>query len=221
MSLKRIFPFSQHGVSARECLDSAETFLLGDDSTYLDSLALQLAVTSARAEEYVSIVGCNAIETAFHVRDMPAFSPDLVDFIRPRYMPDLKSLFKYLLKFHHLPVLPDVIILHGLEAYIREASEDNKGDETVVRLFALLQDAAHFATSKNSQTCQLLVTCNDGTSKGRVCPPYVSRAFFPVSWRCDRLADGRFALRRHGRLSTTVYFDLCRRELCLRNVDHG
>lgn len=219
MSLQRIFPLREHCFNA--CLTSAETFLLGDDSTCLDSLALQLAVTSACADEYVALLGCNAIETAFHVRDMPAFSTDLVDFIRPRFMPDLKSLFNYLLKFHHLPVLPNVIILHGLEAYIGEPSEDNRGDQTVVRLFALLQDAAHFATSKNNQTCQLLVTCDDGASKGRVCPPYVSRSFFPAMWRCDRLSDGRFTLRRHGRLATTVYFDVCQRELTLRNVYQG
>lgn len=221
MCLKRIFPLPPHGVNSRERLDSAETFLLGDDTTCLDSLALQLAVTAACADQYVAIVGCSAIETAYHVRDMPAFSADLVDFIRPRYMPDLKSLFNYLLKFHHLPVLPEVLILHGLETYIGEASEDNKGDQTVVRLFALLQDAAHFATSKNNQACQLLVTCYDGTAKGRVCPPYVSRSFFPARWRCDRLAEGRFALHRSGRLQTTVYFDLCQRELCLRNVHQG
>ncbi|XP_054918511.1 uncharacterized protein [Dermacentor andersoni] len=149
MSLRRIFPFSQDDIQSRVSLDSTETFILGDDPICLNSLALQLAVTSAEAGEYVAIVGCSAIETVFHVHGMPAFSEDMVDFIRPRFMGDLKSLFNYLTKFQQLPVHPNVLILHGLEAYIQETSEEENGDQTIARLFALVQDAANFATSKN------------------------------------------------------------------------
>lgn len=220
MSLNRIFPFSEDDAKARVCLDSTETFILGDDPACLDSLALQLAVTSAEAGEYVAIVGCNGIETAYHVRDMPVFSQDMVDFIRPRYMADLDSLFNYLVKFQQLPVLPNVLVLHGLEAYIEEASEAEHGDQTVARLFALLQDAANFATSKNGRTCHLFMTCCDASSKGHVCPTYVTVPFFPLPWRCGKLEDGRFTLHQDGRLPTTVFFSLSRRELTLQKVDY-
>ncbi|XP_075530310.1 uncharacterized protein LOC142563619 isoform X1 [Dermacentor variabilis] len=219
MSLRRIFPFSQDDIQSRVSLDSTETFILGDDPTCLNSLALQLAVTSAEAGEYVAIVGCSAIETVFHVHGMPTFSEDMVDFIRPRFMGDLKSLFNYLTKFQQLPVHPNVLILHGLEAYIQETSEEENGDQTIARLFALVQDAANFATSKNRQTCHLLVTCCDAASKGHVCPSYVSLPFFPLPWRCSKLEDGRFTLQLDGRLPTTVLFGLSKRELCLQRVD--
>ncbi|KAH8031487.1 hypothetical protein HPB51_017550 [Rhipicephalus microplus] len=220
MSLKRIFPFSEDDVKSRACLDSTETFVLGDDQSILDSLALQLAVTSAGASEYVAIVGCNAIETAFHVHDMPLFSQDMVDFIRPRFMADLKSLFSYLTKFQQLPVYPNVIILHGIETYIQQASEDENGDQTIAVLFALVRDATSFATSKNHQTCRLLVTCCDAASEGHVCPSYVSLPFFPLPWRCSKLENGGFTLRLGGRLPTTVRFSLSKRELCLQRVDY-
>lgn len=219
MSLRRVFPFSHDDVKSRVCLDSTETFVLGDDPTCLDSLALQLAVTSAEAGEYVAIIGCSAIETVFHVHDMPVFSQDMVDFIRPRFMGDLKSLFNYLTKFQQLPVHPNVLILHGLEVYIQEASEEENGDQTIARLFALVQDAANFATLKNRQTCHLLVTCCDAASKGHVCPSYVSVPFFPLPWRCSKLEDGGYTLQLDGRLPTTVRFGLSKRELCLQRVD--
>ncbi|KAH6924481.1 hypothetical protein HPB50_018944 [Hyalomma asiaticum] len=220
MSLKRIFPFSEDDVKSRVSLDSTETFVLGDDPAILDSLALQLAVTSADAGEYVAIVGCNAIETAFHVHDMPVFNQDMVDFIRPKFMANLKSLFNYLTKFQQLPVHPSALILHGIETYIQEASEEENGDQTIARLFALVRDAANFATSKNHQTCHLLVTCCDAASEGHICPGYVSMPFFPLPWRCSKTENGAFTLHLDGRLPTTVRFGMSKRELCLQKVDY-
>ncbi|CAN7995657.1 unnamed protein product [Ixodes hexagonus] len=222
MTFRLIFPLSTEDISSNPCLAATETLVFGSDRECLASLGLQLAVTAAEAEAYVLVLGCGMIDSAFHVRGMPRFRQDMVDFIRPKYLGNLKAVFDYLLRFHLLPVLPAVIIFSGLQEYIREASTDPNGDQTIASLFAMLKDFKNFSTAKTGRPCRLFVSCHDGVARTglSLCPTYVTLPFFAFPWRCDPETHGsaRFSLVHGGPRRTTLRFRREGRQLCFEGV---
>ncbi|XP_064490201.1 uncharacterized protein LOC135401627 [Ornithodoros turicata] len=152
--LTRIFPVSD--TEAACALRSSSVFLLGTDQDVVTSLALQAAVTTASEKEYVAILGNAAVKKFYRVHGMPQYEDSMVDFIRPRFFATTDSLCDYFIQFHMLPTYPDLIVLLGLEEFVKEASKSTTGDQEIIRLLAFLLDVAHFASKKNGRPCRIL-----------------------------------------------------------------
>ncbi|KAG0422352.1 hypothetical protein HPB47_001817, partial [Ixodes persulcatus] len=191
----------------------------------LASLGLQLAVTAAEAEAYVLVLGCGMIDSAFHVRGMPRFRQDMVDFIRPNGRCGQSQGVHQTQKEGLTSSLDQPEAEKNPLAVVAGNSfnkRDPNGDQTIASLFAMLKDFANFATAKTGQQCRLFVSCHDGPARAglSLCPTYVTLPFFAFPWRCDPEAQGsaRFHLVHGGPRPTTLRFRREGRQLCFEGV---
>lgn len=148
-------------------------------------LLLQAAVTfSSDGNRVLYITHEKFDEIPKCVHGMSPPDPSLMKLLKIMYMTETNQLINYLSEIHQNSLLPDVLIIHGLDWYANKCENDSR-EHSLARLCALIKNTSQFMTHKSGVNSQILVSMKDDTKRvySSTC-----QQFIPNIWKLTKNA---------------------------------
>lgn len=134
------------------------------------SLLFQCAVSYAKEGNNVTFICQTPVsKLPLPVHGMPKPNPTTLATVKFIYLKTMDEVHNYCASIHELKTCPNVIILDGIDVYIKDLKEQQASEgHKLAKLCALLSDAIHFCQQKTKfgqgdeeRQCQLIISSKD------------------------------------------------------------